>query len=254
MGQSPHAAFGSGLHDDFVLERGRFRARCAKNDQDLAAARALRAKAFDVCDDGDAFDAPSTHILIEETASGRLVCCYRLLTVAPPDAAKCYSAQFYDLSALTEFEGPLMEMGRFCVAKDLRDADVLRLAWAAMTARVDAAGVALLFGCTSFAGVDPRPYRDAFRLLHARHAAPARWCPRQRADEVVAFCELGPLEGTALQGLRAMPPLLRTYLAMGGWVSDHAVIDRQMNTLHVFTGVEISEIPEVRQRLLRALV
>ncbi len=40
-----------------------------------------------------------------------------------------------------------------------------------------------------------------------------------------------------------MPPLLRTYLMMGGWVSDHAVVDRQMNTLHVFTGLEIGAIP-----------
>ena len=41
---------------------------------------------------------------------------------------------------------------------------------------------------------------------------------------------------------------------MGGWVSDHAVVDRQMGTLHVFTGLEIGAIPESRKRLLRALV
>jgi len=50
-----------------------------------------------------------------------------------------------------------------------------------------------------------------------------------------------------------IPPLLRSYLAMGGWVSDHAVIDRQMNTLHVFTGLEIAAIPPNRARLLRTL-
>ena len=40
---------------------------------------------------------------------------------------------------------------------------------------------------------------------------------------------------------------------MGGWVSDHAVIDARMNTLHVFTGVEIAAIPPARKRLLRAV-
>jgi hypothetical protein len=40
---------------------------------------------------------------------------------------------------------------------------------------------------------------------------------------------------------------------MGGWVSDHAVIDPMMNTLHVFTAVPIAAIPEGRARLLRAL-
>jgi putative hemolysin len=50
-----------------------------------------------------------------------------------------------------------------------------------------------------------------------------------------------------------MPPLLRTYLLMGGCVSDHAVIDGDLNTLHVFTGLEIAAIPPARARALRAV-
>ena len=49
-----------------------------------------------------------------------------------------------------------------------------------------------------------------------------------------------------------MPPLLRSYLTMGGWVSDHAVVDRDLNTLHVFTGLEIASIPAARAKALRA--
>jgi L-ornithine Nalpha-acyltransferase len=51
----------------------------------------------------------------------------------------------------------------------------------------------------------------------------------------------------------SMPPLLRTYLAMGGWVSDHAVVDRALNTLHVFTALEIAAIPPARARALRLI-
>jgi len=51
--------------------------------------------------------------------------------------------------------------------------------------------------------------------------------------------------------LRRMPPLLRSYLVMGGWVSDHAVIDNDLNTLHVFTGVEVKRVPRKRVSLLR---
>ena len=47
-----------------------------------------------------------------------------------------------------------------------------------------------------------------------------------------------------------MPPLLRSYLMMGGWVSDHAVVDKDLNTLHVFTGLELSQVPKGRARLL----
>tara|TARA_B100000780_G_scaffold245899_1_gene190158 strand:+ start:387 stop:530 length:144 start_codon:yes stop_codon:yes gene_type:complete len=30
---------------------------------------------------------------------------------------------------------------------------------------------------------------------------------------------------------------------LGGWVSDHAVVDHAMGTLHVFNGVELDSIP-----------
>jgi hypothetical protein len=40
---------------------------------------------------------------------------------------------------------------------------------------------------------------------------------------------------------------------MGRWVSDHAVIDHDLGTLHVFTGVEIAAIPPARARALRAI-
>ena len=56
------------------------------------------------------------------------------------------------------------------------------------------------------------------------------------------------------KAMQRMPPLLRSYLMMGGWVSDHAVVDHEMNTLHVFTGLEIGAIPIARKRLLRALI
>ena len=31
---------------------------------------------------------------------------------------------------------------------------------------------------------------------------------------------------------------------MGAWVSDHAVVDYSMKTLHLFTGVEVSKYRE----------
>jgi putative hemolysin len=53
------------------------------------------------------------------------------------------------------------------------------------------------------------------------------------------------------RAMATLPPLLRSYLMLGGWVSDHAVIDQDLNTLHVFTGLEIAAVPPARARLLR---
>ena len=68
----------------------------------------------------------------------------------------------------------------------------------------------------------------------------------------LAGCVLRLRQSDPRAAMAAMPPLLRSYLAMGGWVSDHAVVDAQLGTLHVFTGLEIRAIPPARARLLRA--
>ena len=240
------------------IRQGRYVARLARGSGDVARAQALRAAAFlgdPRARDADDHDAACLHVLVEEAAGGRLVCCFRVLLLDGGEGiARSYSARFYDLSALSAFEGRMAEMGRFCIAPGLNDADILRVAWAAMTRLVDEHGVAMLFGCSSFKGVKADPYLDAFAVLGARHLAPTRWWPRVKAPSVFRFAERLKRHSPDLKAaMRHMPPLLRTYLMMGGWVSDHAVIDRQMGTLHVFTGVEISAIPAARQRLLRAL-
>ncbi len=238
------------------LKKGRYTARSASGPADLAAAQRLRAFCFGLQTplDVDAYDDQCTHVLIEDTASGTLVCCYRLLTLRGADLPQSYAAQFYELSALQSYEGLMMELGRFCVHPDWRDPDIQRLAWAAMTELVDARGVQLLFGCSSFAGTETAEYLDAFAMLRARHLAPKRWLPRVKAPDVFRFTARLRHKPDLKKAMLRMPPLLRTYLMMGGWVSDHAVVDRQMNTLHVFTGLEIGAIPAARKRLLRALV
>ncbi|HBV53616.1 MAG TPA: ornithine-acyl-ACP acyltransferase, partial [Rhodobacteraceae bacterium] len=84
----------------------------------------------------------------------------------------------------------------------------------------------------------------AFTILRQRHLAPRRWLPRVKAPQVFRFARLLRRTPDAKLAQLRMPPLLRTYLLMGGWVSDHAVVDSHMNTLHVFTGLEIAAIPE----------
>lgn len=246
-----------------TLVRGRYRARLAETPADVAHAQALRHRAFVEAGaaaprpggrEADAFDAICEHVLIEEVGGAAApVCCFRLLSLAcGAEVGRSHAAQHYDLAALSRLVAPLTELGRFCIAPDVRDPDILRLAWGAIACHVDATGSTMLFGCSSFRGTDPAPYRAAFALLGARHLAPARWRPGVRAAEVVRFC---PTAEVADPGgaLRALPSLLRSYLQMGGRVGDHAVVDRVLNTLHVFTGLEVTAIPPDRARTLRAV-
>jgi putative hemolysin len=255
------------------LLKARYRARLAESEADVRRAQALRYRTFRAGPDApavpagvpvpppgpatpvdaDRFDAVCRHVLVEEVRTGRLVCCFRFLPLHDgSEIGRSYSAQYYNLKALESFKGPMIEMGRFCVDPAYRDPDIIRAAWSAMTRYVDENGVELLFGCSSFHGTDADYYHDAFALLAERHLAPKRWLPRVKAPRVFRYARKLRLKKPDLVlALRRMPPLLRTYLHMGGWVSDHAVIDSDLNTLHVFTGVEIKAVPKKRARLLR---
>ncbi|MBF9022726.1 GNAT family N-acetyltransferase [Rhodobacterales bacterium FZCC0069] len=236
---------------------GKYRLRMAQTAADVTAAQTLRHRAFrggadEAALDADPYDALCDHILVETQEAGELVACFRLMCL--PDGASLhtsYSAQFYDLSPLSDFDGPMVEMGRFCLAPEVHDPDILRLAWGALTAYVDEIGVKLLFGCSSFRGTDAQPYHDAFALLRDRHIAPARWRPQIKSSHVFPFAAKLRRKPDLKRAMATLPPLLRSYLMLGGWVSDHAVIDQDLNTLHVFTGLEIAAVPPARARLLR---
>lgn len=246
-----------------MIARNRYRTRLAETPSDIEAAQRLRWRAF--IDgkgaalrpdgrDADAYDAVCRHVLVEEAKTGRLVATFRLLPLGSgAEIAQSYSAQYYDLDALRQFDRPMVEMGRFCVEPGLADPDILRAAWGAVTRFVDAEGVELLFGCSSFHGTDTKAYADAFAMLKERHLAPKRWLPRIKAPNVFRFAQRLRRTPDRTRALKTMPPLLRSYLTMGGWVSDHAVVDGDLNTLHVFTGLEIRLIPPARAKALRAV-
>lgn len=252
-----------------MFRAGGFRARAAATAEDVLACQRLRYLAFvemrGVRDrtgetggdrlDADEFDSACTHMMVEETRSGRLVCCFRILSLENgAGIRRSYAAKHYELSKLEAYPGRMVEMGRFCIHPAWKNANILRAAWAAMTRFVDEEGVELLFGCSSFYGVDAEKYADAFALLRERHIAPKRWLPRVKAPRIFPFGKRFRLKKPNLRlAMKRMPPLLKTYLAMGGWVSDHAVIDDDLDTLHIFTGVEIGRVPPERARLLRGM-
>lgn len=245
--------------------RGKYLARLADTPEDIRKAQHLRWLCFVSSDDQendsihgecDSLDDECQHMLITDETNGQLVCCFRFLLLSGgAEISRSYSARYYNLNALCNFDGPMAEIGRFCVHPGRQDPDILRIAWAAITRFVDETGVEMLFGCSSFAGTEPKDHAEAFALLKERHLAPRRWLPKVKSPGVFRFARALRLrKPDPKQAMAAMPPLLRTYLAMGAWVSDHAVVDPVLRTMHVFTGVEIRAIPPARKRLLRGIL
>ena len=241
---------------------GRYHVRLASDDGDIRRAQHLRWQCFraghmaagDGGLDRDRFDAVCDHVLIEDRDDGRLLGCFRVRDLIGREILRSYSACRYDLIALADFGAPMIEIGRFCIRPQEPGAHILRLAWGVLAQMVDRSGAGLLFGCASFPGADPLAHRDALAVLRDRHLAPPRWRPGIRAPEIYRFAEtLRDWRLDAVRGQAGMPPLLRSYLQMGGWVSDHAVIDRALDTLHVFTGIEVRRIAPTRRELLRRI-
>lgn len=229
-------------------------ARLAQGRADMARVMAFRGAAFPRVSgtEEDAQDALSAHVMVEGEAG--LLGYFRVMLFGwGAGLEQGYAARFYDLGPLMGYARPIAEMGRFCVHPGGVHPDVLRLAWGAMTRIVDEGQAGLLVGCTSFPGAGWESHRAGLALLAEEFIGPAEHLPGRKAAEVVDYpaC-VGPV-GDRTASLGALPPLLRTYLGMGGWVSDHAVVDRDMDTLHVFTCVEVEKVPPARAASLRAV-
>lgn len=229
-------------------------ARLAEGPADMARVMALRRAAFPRAsgEEEDAQDALSAHLMVE--GGGQLLGYFRVMLFGwGAGLGQGYAARFYDVGPLSGYARPIAEMGRFCVAPGGVQPDVLRLAWGAMTRIVDEGQAGLILGCTSFRGAGWEAHRAALALLAAEFVGPPEHLPGRKAAEVVDYPRLvGPVVDRRAS-LSGLPPLLRTYLGIGGWVSDHAVVDRELDTLHVLTCVEVDRVPPARAASLRAV-
>lgn len=236
------------------LERGRYVARFAASAGDLEAVLALRARAFrGGADDRDAWDDRCRHLLVAPRGGGPVLASCRVLLLPSGEAfADSYSAQFYDVPAMTRIKAPMAELGRLCLAPAAtQDPDVLRLLWAALTRALGEGGLTCLFGCSSFPGADPARHAPALRLLAVRYLLAAPWQVAARTAERVALTGGSTADPDVARA--GLPPLLRSYLAMGGRVGAEAVIDRDLDTLHVFTLVDVAAMPPARLAALQAM-
>ena len=217
---------------------GRWRLRARPWGPDLAPAMALRAALFrGGADDRDAFDAGATHLTVED-ADGRVAAYARAAVQRGAEMGRGYAARFYDLAPLARAFPAAVEVGRVCTGD--AGPEPARLLLAGLAALVEREGVAVLYGCASFPGTAP-PAALGRLAQHVAHP----WGPRRRAAETVPI----PSGGTG-----PLPPMLRLYLSLGAGVSDHAVIDRDLGTVHVLVGLPVAAIPPARARALRGLL
>jgi hypothetical protein len=202
-------------------------------------------------DDRDIWDETYLNFCIKNIDKNEILGCF-WLGIFPSGTAAVhgYSAQFFDLSPLRVFDRPVLELGRFAIDPQRGNSDIFRLAWGVVTQLVDQNNVSFLFGCSSFAGTQPQTHSAGFRYLCRNdHIAPHSWRPVFHGGYRLAQA----LEDHKDGGAPNLPPLLRAYLGLGGKVSDHAVIDPDLGTTLLFTGLNVAQVPQKRAQRLRAI-
>jgi len=239
-----------------ALTSGSLEIRIGSTEEDILASQALRYRVFyqemsakptpemaAALRDFDEFDAVADHLQVVDHDLGSgpesVVGTYRL--VRREQAARhgrFYSIDEYDISSITSLPGEILELGRSCVDQRYRTRRVMDLLWRGIATYVFHYDIEIMFGCASLPGTDIGTLALPLSYLHHYHKAPPDLCPTALPERYVDM-NCMPLEAVDRKaGLLAVPPLVKGYLRLGGFVGDGAVIDPQFNTTDVCVVVK----------------
>lgn len=243
------------------VRSGALGVRLAETTADIDAVQALRYRVFydelgakpsaemaRVERDFDAFDNICDHLLVIDHAHAggeTVVGTYRL--IRRPAALRhggFYSAGEYDISEIAAYPGEILELGRSCVDASARNRPTMQLLWRGIASYVFHHDIALMFGCASLPGTDPAALALPLSYLYHHHLAPQGLRPRALAERYVEMRRLDPRAIDPAEALAELPPLIKGYLRLGGFVGDGAVIDQQFNTTDVCVVVKTDMITD----------
>jgi putative hemolysin len=244
----PRTPDGAGFAE---LRTGNLGVRLAVTGAEIDAVQALRYRVFyqemgAVPDpetsrtgrDQDVFDSVADHLLVIDHAIGSgaegVVGTYRLIQrEGAQQLGRFYSAGEYDITPIEHFPGRVLELGRSCVDAAYRSRIVMQLLWRGIAAYVFHHRIDLMFGCASLPGTDPDALATELTYLYDNHLAPPALRPRALPERLVEMRRLRAADVDTRRALVLLPPLIKGYLRLGGFVGDGAVIDSQFNTTDV---------------------
>lgn len=179
--------------------------------------------------DEDAFDGVCDHFVVQCAASATPLGTFRYRASDGRTASQGYTAGHYQLTPRLLGSPSVLEIGRLCLAPQAVTHEVVRLVFAGIARIALYSGAEVIFGCTSFAGSDMKVHAAGLARLIKTHLLP---------ETLRARAYLPAADADPASGVPDLPPLLRTYIAFGARVGPHCVIDRDLDTVHIFTAIE----------------
>lgn len=241
---------------------GNLRIRLAEDAAEIRAAQALRYRVFyesmaarptpemaAARRDFDSFDDYCDHLLVfdEERGSGpdAVVGTYRVMRrEGAARRGQFYSSDEYRIDPLISYPGEILELGRSCVDPTYRSGATMQLLWRGIAEYVFCYNISIMFGCASLPGTDPTQLRMPLAYLYHHHLAPPALCVRALPERYVTMDLLPPEKVVIAEARQALPPLIKGYLRLGGFVGDGAVVDPDFGTTDVCVMVKTDWVTE----------
>ena len=244
------------------LRAGHLGVRIAVTEAERDAAQALRYRIFygemganpdervrRLQRDVDMFDDVADHLLVIDHAvsSGPkgIIGTYRLVqNEAAARLGRFYTSDEYDISTITGFPGRLLELGRSCIDRTYRGRAAMQLLWRGIAAYVFLHRIDVMFGCASLPGTEPDRLDAELTYLYHNHLAPPALRLRAVPGRYVEMRRIDPASFDHRRIQQSLPPLIKGYLRLGGFIGDGAVVDRQFNTTDVAVVVKTDLITD----------
>jgi putative hemolysin len=244
------------------LRSGNLGVRIAADAAEIDAVQALRYRVFyqelgarpdgvttSTQRDRDIYDTVADHLLVVDHSLGEgaqsVVGTYRLIQrEGARRIGHFYSADEYDIARIEANPGRILELGRSCVDSGYRSRAVMQLLWRGIAAYIFQNNIELMFGCACLPGTDPDALALELSYLYFHHLAPAAIRPRALPHRYIEMRRMDRDAVDSRAALNKLPPLIKGYLRLGGFIGDGAVIDPQFNTTDVAVVVQTDLVTE----------
>lgn len=234
------------------INAGKYTVKLAENERELLQTQELRARIFfkhlprEKRISAEKRDRFAHHLIVIHHApeGDKVVGTLRLLNSDfLPQEEKFYSQEYYHFDALLKSHKRSVELSRFCIEEPYRKGSILLLIWRSALLYLEHMKVDLMFGISSFPGVDPTKHAPVLQFLYRYHLADQGYMP----STIQGAFPIKALESEDVAKERDLPTLIRGYLKMGGKISDHYYVDPHYNTTFVFLYVELKTFNQYLQ-------
>lgn len=227
----------------------RLHVELATTIDDIRASQALRYRVFgeelgatvkgrDAGLDDDEYDPYCQHLLVRDSATGRVIASTRLL--CDPQAEKAggfYSSSEFEIGPLLALPGRRLEIGRTCVDPDFRQGAAIAVLWSGLADYIKENRIDMLFGCASVKMADGGYVAQAIMNRIRQNAmidAGCRATPRRPLPALP--------EGAGGTVSAPLPPLLKAYFRIGARACGEPCYDPAFNCADILVLVNVREI------------